>query len=176
MFWLYHINCRLNVLIDGSWSIRDLESKVFWNGPFWWPSRRWLMGYSFWLGFGWPINGNPKNKKDDSGYGAFFIGGPTLSTICTSNKDIGYILGVEFAWGKLLMEVMGGIDTNAIGIHYGKVWAAIQVEDDVLDILEGWCLWVIIMAWDTVGSIHDIRSGVLYNMDNFPIFALNFPR
>ena len=52
---------------------------------------------------------------------------------------------MEVARGKILMEVMGGIDTNAIGIHYGKVWAAIQVEDDVLDILEGWCLWVIIM-------------------------------
>ena len=25
---LYNINGRLNVLVDGSWSIRDLESKV----------------------------------------------------------------------------------------------------------------------------------------------------
>ena len=26
--WFYNINCRLNVLIDGSWSIGDLVSKV----------------------------------------------------------------------------------------------------------------------------------------------------
>ena len=29
---LYNINCRLTVLIDGSWIIVDFESKVFYYG------------------------------------------------------------------------------------------------------------------------------------------------
>ena len=28
MFFCYNVNCRLTVLIDGSWSIGDLENKV----------------------------------------------------------------------------------------------------------------------------------------------------
>ena len=32
MFFLYNINFRLNVLIYGSWRIRDLEAKFFKNG------------------------------------------------------------------------------------------------------------------------------------------------
>ena len=33
--FLYNINYRLNLLIEGIWSIRDLESKVFqdWSEP-----------------------------------------------------------------------------------------------------------------------------------------------
>ena len=27
--YFYNFNCRLNILVDGSWSIRDLEAKVF---------------------------------------------------------------------------------------------------------------------------------------------------
>ena len=59
-------------------------------------------------------------------------------TICKSNEAIGYLLGVEVAWVKLLMEVMGSSATKARWIHYGTVWAAIQLADDVLDSLEGW--------------------------------------
>ena len=59
-------------------------------------------------------------------------------TICKINEAIGYILGVEVAWVKLLMEVMCSSATKARGIHYGTVWAAIQVAYYVLDSLEDW--------------------------------------
>ena len=32
LFCFYNINCRLNVLVYGSWTIGDLESKVFQDG------------------------------------------------------------------------------------------------------------------------------------------------
>ena len=84
------------------------------------------------------MNINTQKTEDDSGYGTFVIGGMDFSTICKSNEAIGYLLGVEFAWVKLLMEVMGGSVTKARGIHYGTVWAAIQVAYYVLDSLEDW--------------------------------------
>ena len=32
VIFFYNINCRLNVLVDGSWSIGDFEFKVFKDG------------------------------------------------------------------------------------------------------------------------------------------------
>ena len=32
MVFFHNVNCILNVLVDGIWSIRDLESKVLWDG------------------------------------------------------------------------------------------------------------------------------------------------
>ena len=61
-----------------------------------------------------------------------------FSTICKRNEVIGYILGVEVVWGNLLMEVMDGSAIKARGIHYWKMWAAIQVADELLDLLEVW--------------------------------------
>ena len=58
-----------------------------------------------------------------------------IYTIWKSNKAIEYLLGLEVAWGNLLMEVMSGSDIKARGIHYVTVRAAIQVADEVLDSL-----------------------------------------
>ena len=71
----------------------------------------------------------------------FFIRGMAFSTICKRNEVIGYLLGVEVAWGNLLMDVIGGSFIKAIGINYGTVRAAIQLADEVLDSLETWFLW-----------------------------------
>ena len=70
------------------------------------------------------MNINAKNTEDDAGDGAFFIGGVAFSTICKINKSVGYILGVEVAWGNLLMDVMGGSAIKAIGVHIGAVWVS----------------------------------------------------
>ena len=48
------------------------------------------------------MNENANNTEYDSGYGAFFITRTNFSTICKINKAIGYLLGVEVAWGNLL--------------------------------------------------------------------------
>ena len=84
------------------------------------------------------MNSNTKKAEDDAGYGMFVIGSMAFSTICKRNEVIGYLLGVEVAWGNLLMDVIGGSVINAKGIHYGTVRAAIQLADEVLDLLEVW--------------------------------------
>ena len=84
------------------------------------------------------MNSNTKKAEDDAGYGMFVIGGMAFSTICKRNEVIGYLLGVEFVWGNLLMEVMDGSAINARGIYYWKMWASTQVADEVLDSFEKW--------------------------------------
>ena len=134
------------------------------------------MGCIVWLGFGFPIDSNIKNTEDDAVYGMFVVGGAAFYTIYKSNKAVGYILGVEVAWGNFFTEVMGCSYAKASKIDNGTMREAWQVVDEVLDTLEKWCGWGRIMARDTVKSIHEIRADVLHNMYNFPKCALNFPR
>ena len=47
---------------------------------------------------------------------------------------------MEFVWGNILAEVMGDNEIKASGIHYGTVWSAIYVANDMIDNLEGWFL------------------------------------
>ena len=61
--------------------------------------------------------------------------GITFSIIYKTNEAIEYNLVVEVTCGNLLMEVMGGSDIKARGIHYGMLRAASQVADEVLDSL-----------------------------------------
>ena len=77
----------------------------------------------------------PQKIDDDSGYGTFFIGVMAFYTIWNSNKAIEYLLKVEVTCGNLLMEVIGGSDIKARGIHYGVATVASQVADEVLDSL-----------------------------------------
>ena len=84
------------------------------------------------------MNSNTKKIEDDAGYSTFFVGDMAFSIICKRNEVIGYILGLEVAWGNLLMKVMDGSAIKARGIYYWKMWASTQVADEVLDSFEKW--------------------------------------
>ena len=53
-------------------------------------------------------------------------------------KQLGHLIYfvVEVAWGNLLADVMGGSSIKTSGTHYGLVWVAREVADEVLDTLE----------------------------------------
>ena len=126
--------------------------------------------------FFWTMDRNTKNTEDDAGHGAFVVVGAALSTICKSNEAIGYLLGLEFAWGNILAKVMCCSATKARGIHDGTVREAVHIADEVLHALEIWCIWVSSMARETVYIIHEIRAGILYNMDNFTNMCAEFSK
>ena len=93
------------------------------------------------------------------------FGGVAFSSILKINKNIGYLLRVEVTWVNLLMEFMGCSSIKARPIYYWMVVESSQVVDEVIYLLEILFIWGSSMDQDTVGSIHEIRVGVLHNME-----------
>ena len=120
------------------------------------------------------LNGLKSLVEDNVDYGVFVVGGAAFYTIYKSNENIGYLLGVEFSWGNLLTKVMGCISVNYNGIYDGTVRASVQIANEVLNTLELWCIWGSNMDRDTVDRVHEIRVGVLNNMENFSNMCTEF--
>ena len=73
-----------------------------------------------------------------------------------------------------MTKVMGCISVNYNGIYDGTVRASVQIANEVLNTLELWCIWGSNMDRDTVDRVHEIRVGVLNNMENFSNMCTEF--
>ena len=60
-------------------------------------------------------------------------------------------------------------------VHDGEVWVFIKVSDKVLDALEHWCLRGSSVSVETFDSINKVRTGIMYNMEDFENMDTEFP-
>ena len=74
---------------------------------------------------------NTKEAQDNTGDGAFFIGGVAFSSVCKINNNIGYMLRLEVACVYFFPEFMGICAIKSRRVHDWVVGASIKVSDEV---------------------------------------------
>ena len=114
------------------------------------------------VGFFWPKYSNNKNIEGEPGNHIFVVENTAFPTICKTNETVWYILGMEVAWGNLLMEFMGCSSIKTRGIPYGVVRENVKISDEVVDTLERWCRWGSSISRLMVDYIHNIRSSIFH--------------
>ena len=56
-------------------------------------------------------------------------------------------------------------------MHYGGLRETDKVVYNLIDNLKLWCRWGRIVSRETVDCVHNIRAGILHNMEDFSNFV-----